>query len=251
MSTDFRTEAAAATLNKLNSGEGRSVADLDESGCVLITRGRGLRYAVEAPSFALIIACWLLLLSAVVLAMLGVFSQREAIGVTSVALVLALIFRKIRSVVLKTILAWRRESLVRMFKKLPMRSVAIEDGNTVEKLKFVCEDEGVCLFDAGRHRVLIEGCAYRHVIYAQDVYSVEPVSGYALSGGRLVCRMGEHRIDMVIKSAGQGPLASLLQAFAPSVQATGLTSMLNRTWFGIDSPAFKQNALPPPLPSGL
>jgi hypothetical protein len=112
----------------------------------------------------------------------------------------------------------------------------------------LAEDEGVCLLDAKRQRILIEGCSFRHVIYAKDVYSLEAASGYALSGARLVCRMGGQQIDMVIKSAGHGPLASLMQAFAPSAQAAGLAATLNQTLFGTDTPAYRQNALPPKLP---
>ncbi len=244
---DFRTEAAEATLRRLRS-VGGSVADLDESGCVFVAGGRGLRYAVEVPNFAIIIFCWLSFLSAWVLTALGILSQGQAIAVTLAGCAIALVFRKVRSVLLKHFLAWRRDGLIRQFPDLPTRPVAIEDGKTVQKIKFLTEDEGVCLLDARRQRLLIEGCSFRHVIYAKDVYSLEPASGYALSGARLVCRMGARQIDMVIKSAGQGPLASLVQAFAPQTQAASMASILNRTLFGTDAPAHKPNALPPPLP---
>jgi len=108
----------------------------------------------------------------------------------------------------------------------------------------------VCFLDAQRQRVLIEGCSFRHVIYAKDVFSVEPISGYALSGARLICRMAGHQIDMVLKTSGHGPLASLTQAFAPAAGAEGLATVLNRTLFGSEVASYRQSALPPPLPRG-
>jgi len=154
-------------------------------------------------------------------------------------------------VLMKSFLSWRADGFVKGFTGLESRPIAIEEGKTIQKIKFLTEDEGVCLLDNQRQRLLIEGCSYRYVIYAKDVFSIDPISGYALSGARLVCRMGGQQIDMVLKSAGQGPLASLVQAFAPSAQAAGLATILNRTLFGSDAPAYKQNALPPPLPRGV
>jgi len=247
MSTDFRTEAAKATQWKLTSVGARSVADLTESGCVFFAGGRGLRYAVEGPSLTISIACFLSVLLAGLFGVLGVFSERQALALTMGSFAIALVYRKVRSMILRRVLTLRRHSLIRDFPELPARAVAIEDATTVQKIKFLTEDEGLCLLDSKRRRLLIEGCSFQHVIYGTDVSSVEAVSGYALSGARLLCRMGGQQIDMVIKSAGQGPLASLVQAFAPSLQAAGLLTVLNRTLFGADVPAEKQNPLPPAI----
>ena len=250
MRRDFRAEAAEATLSKLASVGGGSLADLDESGCVEIPGGTRLRYLTEVPGFLTIIGCWILLLGAWGLMLMGVISQRMALAITLIGFAVSLVFRKVRSLVLKSILSGRRDGFVKNFPDLPSRAVAIEDGKTVQKIKFLTEDEGVCLLDAQRQRVLIEGCSYRHVIYAKDVFSVGPVSGYALSGARLVCRMGSHEVDMVLKTSGQGPLASLGQAFAPAAGAEGLATVLNRTLFGSEVASYRQSALPPPLPQG-
>jgi len=250
MNTDFRSEAAEATQINLASLRARSVAELVESGCVFVPGGRGLRYAVEVPNFTIIIACLISLPLAVLLRMQGVLSEGQVVAVTLGGLAVMLVLRKVRSMALKAVLALRTAGLIKQFPELPGKAVAIEDGRTVQRIKFLTEDEGFCLLDAQRQRLLIEGCSFRHVIYAKDVYSVEAVSGYALSGARLVCRMGGHQIDMALKSAGQGPLASLVHAFVPSIQATGFATILNRTLFGIDEPAHKQN-LPPPVPRGV
>jgi hypothetical protein len=126
--------------------------------------------------------------------------------------------------------------------------VGLEDGATYKKPKFVTEDQGICLLDPERHRFLLEGCAYRYVVYAQDVVSVEPVSAVALSGARVHCRIAEPSLDLVLTAAGPGPLASLVQSFNPQVGAVGLVVVLNRTLFGAEQPAFAQRTLPPPLP---
>jgi hypothetical protein len=248
MGIDFRTAAAEATLNKLRSVGGQSLADLDESGCILVPGGTRLRYLAEVPSFLTIIGCWISFLVAIALAMLKVISEQQALIIILAGFALALVFRKLRSLLMKSFLSCRADGFVKGFRGLESRPVAIEEGKTVQKIKFITEDEGVCLLDAGRQRLLIEGCSYRYLIYAKDVFSIDPISGYALSGARVVCRMGQEQIDMVLKSAGQGPLASLVQAFAPQTQAAGLATVLNRTLFGADAPAYRQTALPPPLP---
>src|SRR6266478_3961438 len=107
MSTDFRTEAAEATLSKVRSMGGRSVGDLDESGCVFIEGGRGLRYAVEVPNFLIIIGCWILFLAVILLGLLGVFSEGTAVVVMLAGFAVALVVRKVRSILLKVFLSRR------------------------------------------------------------------------------------------------------------------------------------------------
>src|SRR5438552_10929669 len=156
MSTDFRTEAAEATLNKLRSVGGQSLAELDESGCILIAGGTRLRYLAEVPSFSMIMVCWISFILAIVLAMLQVISERQAVVITLAGFVLALVFRKARSVLMKSFLSWRADGFVKGFTGLESRPIAIEEGKTIQKIKFLTEDEGVCLLDNQRQRLLIE-----------------------------------------------------------------------------------------------
>lgn len=142
----------------------------------------------------------------------------------------------------------RPDGLLRAFDSLPRRSIGLEETRTYKKTKFVTEDAGVCLLDAEQRRLLIEGCQYRCVIHAKDVTLVEPVSGYALSGARLLCRFGEQNLDFVLTTAGQGPLASLLHTFAPSEGASSLAGVINQTLFAIDTTHYRQ-AAPPPIPT--
>jgi len=245
MAKDFRDEAAEATLSQVRSAG--SVADVGASACQFVPGGRVLRCLIELPSLALILGCWGALMGAGWLAAQNVLTVGQALALVTACMLIALSFRKIRSVLLKQILRWREGSLLEACSDLPTRAIAIEDSATVQQVKILTEDEGVLLLDEMRQRILIEGCSFRHVIYARDVEAVGAVSGYALSAARLVCEMGGKRIDMVIKSAGQGPLGSFTQAFFPHVQAAGLASVLNRTLFGEAAPNYSRNA-PPPLP---
>ena len=86
--------------------------------------------------------------------------------------------------------------------------------------------------DVERYRILIEGCEYRYVIYGKDVVHVEAIGRYAFSAVRVICRMAEHQVDMVIATSGHGPLSSLWQTFAPRSQAVSLATTVYRTLFG-------------------
>lgn len=245
MTTDFRTAAAELTLNKLRSIGGQSLADLDESGCVLIPGGKELRYLAEVPSLATIIGCWIAFLAAIALAAMNKISQQQMLLIWLAGFVVSLVFRKLRSLLMKLFLSGRADGFVKNFRGLESRPINIEEGATVQKVKFLTEDEGVCLLDPERQRLLIEGCSYRYVIYAKDIFSIDPISGYALSGARVVCRMRSEVIDMVLKSAGQGPLGSLVQAFAPQSQAAGLAVMLNWALFGTQVASYREGGVPP------
>jgi len=246
--TDFRTAAAELTLNKLRSIGAQSLAELDESGCILIPGGKGLRYLAEVPSLVTIIGCWIALLAAIALAAMKKISEQQALLIITAGFILSLVFRKVRSVVMKTFLLGRADGFLKAFGGLESRAIAIEEGATVQKVKFLTEDEGVCLMDPERQRLLIEGCSYRYVIYAKDIFSIDPISGYALSGARVVCRMSGEVIDMVLKAAGHGPLGSLVQAFAPQSQAAGLAVVLNWTLFGTQVASYREGV--PPVITG-
>jgi hypothetical protein len=235
MATDFRTQAAEATLNRLRSVGAQSLADLDTSGCLFIPGGLALRYALELPSLAIVLGCALSLLAGVLLAMREVLSRPAALALTLACLLVLLIFRKGRSALLRFILSLRRNGLIKAFPDLPVLDVAIEETETVQKVKLLSEDEGVCLLDTARQRLMIEGCSFRYVICAKDVSLIRPVSRYGLSAVQVIFNAGDHQIDMVIKASGQGPLASLVQAFAPRRQAADLSWILDQTLFGVSA----------------
>lgn len=69
-----------------------------------------------------------------------------------------------------------------------------------------------------------------------------------LSGARVHCRMSGQSIEFVLTALGNGPLASFLAAFDPSLAAKDLASSLNQTFFGTATPAYEQRELPPPVP---
>src|SRR2546425_9098346 len=59
---------------------------------------------------------------------------------------------------------------------LPVR---IEDARTTQKVKVVSEDQGICILDGERRRLLVEGCAYRYLICARDVVELRAISAQA------------------------------------------------------------------------
>jgi len=218
---DFRSAAAEATVARLNHSPGLSLADVGESGCVPIPGGRRVQCLLELTTLCLSMVCLLSSFLVLPLSWFGIIRLGIALPILLVGLVVSLVFRKIKSLILRMHLASRPDGFLKTFAHLPSVAVAIEDGRTQRKTKLVPEDDCICVLDAEQRRLLIEGCCYRYVVRVKDVSSVEPVSGYALSGARLVCRMSGHLVDLGLTSAGQGPLASLTQAFAPSALAAG------------------------------
>lgn len=247
---DFRVQAAEATLSRLRDTGKVSPVELDESGCVPVPGGRGIHCVVELSSVFVSTVCLIIAVSALPLTLLGVLSLRWMYPILLIGLAVALVFRKVKSWLMRMYLRLRSDSLLKPFGHLPSMPVGLEDARTHKKAKLVIEDEGVCLLDSERHRLLFEGCSYRYVIYAGDVLSVEPVSGYALSGARVNCMMAGHSFDAALMSAGQGAVASLIQAFSPSTEAKSLASHLNRTLFGSDSATYRPNVVPPRLSTG-
>jgi hypothetical protein len=246
---DFRAAAADATVKRLGNVSGVNLASMGDSGLVAVPGG-GRRYqfwqAVLLNAF--IFGCMLCVLATFPLSWMGVISRGSAMLISLLMLAVLLVMRTPQARILRAYLTSRPDGLLRAFESLPRRSIGLEETRTYKKTKFVTEDAGVCLLDAERRRLLIEGCQYRYVIHAKDVALVEPVSGYALGGARVVCRFAGQDLDMVLTTAGQGPLASLVHAFAPSEGASGLAGVLNQTLFGMDTTNYRQG-VPPPIPT--
>jgi hypothetical protein len=249
MNIDFRAAAADATLKRLGNVSGVNLASMGDSGLVAVPGG-GRRYQFWQAVLlnALIFACLLCVLATFPLSWMGVISRSSAMLISLLMLAVLLVMRTPQARILRAYLTSRPDGLLRAFDGLPRRSIGLEETRTYKKTKFVTEDAGVCLLDAERRRLLIEGCQYRYVIHAKDVALVEPVSGYALSGARVVCRFGEQSLDFVLTMAGQGPLASLLHAFGPSHGASNLAGVLNQTLFGMETTNYRQS-VPPPIPT--
>jgi hypothetical protein len=249
MNMDFRAVAADATVKRLGNVAGLTLANMGDSGLVPVPGG-GRRFQLwQAMSLnALIIACMLCVLASFPLNWMGFISRSSAMLISLLMLAVLLVMRTPQARILRTYLTSRPDGLLRAFDSLPRRSIGLEETRTYKKTKFVTEDAGVCLLDAERRRLLIEGCRYRYVIHAKDVALVEPVSGYALSGARVVCRFGGESLDFVLTTAGQGPLASLVHAFAPSEGASSLAWDLNQTLFGSETTNYRQG-VPPPIPT--
>jgi hypothetical protein len=245
---DFRANAAEKTFRLTQDASGSALAALNESGCVEISGGRKIHALVEIPFVLVTLLPIVGSVAAFVLDSLNILPRSSILLVLLGCLAIGLFGRMVKSAILKTYLRLRTASLLRVLNDLPMVNVGVENGATHERIKLLIEDEGVCLLDAPGQRILIEGCSYRYVIYARDIYSIEPVSGYAMSGARMKCRMAGEDFDLALMVRGHGPFASLIQTFSPATGAASLATRLTQTLFHSDTPAYRQTALPPPLP---
>lgn len=233
---DFRMSAVRASELVMEKRGRPRLFDMNESVCLSVGCGKTVQYVAEIPC---VIISGLCILSCVVIWPLRLFGLINYVGAMILlfySLGVLLVLRKAQVTLLNMYLRSRDDSLIPVAKADPSRmasvNVGLEDAATVEKTKVVVEDQGVCFLDADRRRLLLEGCLYRYVIMADDVEGVEPVSGYALSGAKISCRIAGEPLSFVLTTAGQGPVASMIHAFLPFLQAGGLSTRINATLFG-------------------
>jgi hypothetical protein len=248
---DFRTEAASATLDALGDSSSTALASSPESGCVPIPGGARIHKLIALPPFLLSLTGLLGTLTVIALRFTGYLPASRFLLAILPLLALSVMVRSFKSVLLIAYLRSRPDGFPRTFSELPRSTFGLEDGATCQKIKVFIEDSGLCFFDKRRRLVLLEGCEYRYIIRAKDVMRVEPISKRSLSGARVICRVGNRQLDLVLTASGLGPVASLIQAFDPSAAAVDLAKQLNQTFFGSDVSAYSQNALPPLMPRAL
>jgi hypothetical protein len=234
---DFRSDAANATVGKLNNRAGISLSELGESGCIPLSGGRQVQAMFEIPALLISIVCMVAIPALIIGSMVGIVPSRLVFPLLIANLGLLLVLRRIKSWILRVYLSSRSDSLLKAFGNLPNRYVGMEDGNTYSKGKLLIEDEGVCLLDSEQQRLLIEACSYRYVIYGKDVHCVQPVSGYAMSGTLLDFTVAGQELKVMLSVAGHGPLTSLVESFAPGKSAKNLTGIVSVTLFGTEGPA--------------
>jgi hypothetical protein len=249
MKADFREPIAAATLQHLERLGSRHLLDLGESGCVPIAGGQRWLILMDVSHALIALACLLSLAASFVLSMLGLIPQNTFHLIALCVLGVVLLIRKVKAWLMKACLAARADNLIEAAGVPTFRPIGIEEAKTLRKKKVVIEDRAICLFDAEHHHLLIEGCAYRYVIYARDVFSVEAISGYGSSGALLKSRMAGQAFEVALKADGMGPMASLIQSFSPETGANELARLVNETLFGVKETVHHQRELPPPLAS--
>ncbi|SPE54271.1 hypothetical protein SBV1_180013 [Verrucomicrobia bacterium] len=250
MTTDFREAIAAATREKMERVGCQSLPDLGESGCVPIPGGRGWLNGIDVFHVIIAAGCLLALAATFLLSVLGVIHQFTFYAVSLGGLAVTLLLRQVKAGIVRVCLTMRADNLIKAAGGRATRPVGIEDARTIRKIKLVIEDRGVCVFDPEQHRLLIEGFSYRYVIYARDVFLVEAAFRYASSGALIRCRMAGQVLEMVLKTDGQGPVASLIQSFNPETGANQLARLINETLFGAKgTTVYRQRELPPPLAS--
>ncbi len=245
---DFRSTIAESTFRRTQDSSGDALVGLGESGCVLVPGGRRVQCLIEIPFLIFTFVAMVGVMAVGILSALNILPTRLRFILLSIGLAISLVSRWVKSLIMKPYLRLRSNSLLSAFKDLPLANVGIENWETRERIKMIPEDEGICVLDAERRRLLIEGCSYRYIVYARDVYSLTPASGYAMSGVRMTCRMAGEKIDVILKVRGHGPIASLVQTFSPQTGATKLSKRITQTLFGVDDTTYSQPALPPPLP---
>lgn len=242
---DFRDGMVENSVELLEKQWDTPLVDVVQSVCVPTGGSTALGYFVEVPCVLLNAVSMLACVVMLPLSHMGVVSGQLAVIVLVVGFSLVLVLRKMQTLFLNPILKARPGSFIQELKGLPAVDVTLENGHTVERIKLVTEDRGVCYLDRDSHRLLLEGCNYRYVIMGKDVDVVEPVSGYGLSGAKLRYHIGDEPVCLVLSPAGHGPIASLIHTFMPFVQSKSFVDKLKQTLFDGEMP---KNAPPPPPP---
>jgi hypothetical protein len=192
---------------------------------------------LEVSTLLISIVCICAVPALVISQLRGVLPSHLFLPLLVADLGVLLVLRRVQYGLLSIRLASRSDSLLNVFRDLPRRYVGLEDGDTYQKTKLLPEDQGVCLLDCERQRLLIEGCTHRYVIYGKDVSCIEAVSAYSLSGVLLDFTVGGGDLKVMLSVAGHGPLASLTGAFNPGKGAKDFADILNVTLFGIEAPS--------------
>ena len=150
-----------------------------------------------------------LLLSSIMLilsgALIGVADSTASYGLIAVCVGLGMVFMFCRGGLRSIVVRWKiggRRNLLFDPGRDEVCFVEIEDLATIDKLKVVAEDQGICCFDSTQRRILIEGFVNRYVIHSAEVTRLDPKSG--TDGVILECRIGDATLGLVIKGAG-GP----------------------------------------------
>ena len=245
---EFLREASTRSQTFLEGQADTSLPELDASLCIAIPGGKRLQACAELPVVVLSMLFLLVSICTLPLALLGHISFAIVAPVLLVGFCGSLVFRKIQYLFLHPVLSSREGSWLKAFPGLPRLSVNIEDGTTVKKVKVIPEDQGICLLDAENRRILLECCCFRTMIYAQDVQSVRPISGYSLSAANISCIIAGEPVELAFAMAGQGPGQSMIQTFAPGKGAEDLAMKITGALFGPGARSNYERQLPPPLP---
>jgi hypothetical protein len=217
--SDFRDHATAQSEGLLGGHPTRRLAQGEHSCCVPVPKGFALLRQHEITTLVLTVTF------TVVLPLAALFSFTKSIVVGIVLALLSisgvLLLNKVRAAQLTTKLANRDGSLIRK-QLFPGFAVSVENADTVEQTKVIVEDMGVCMLDAKRRLLMIEGCAYRYCIRAVDVTELVPVSGTGISGVRIGYRIAEAELRLALCLTDYGPVARVVSAVHPSHYADRL-----------------------------
>jgi hypothetical protein len=80
----------------------------------------------------------------------------------------------------------------------------MEDAHTFHQLKSTPQDIGVCLFDADRRRLLVEGICHRYVICGSDVTKLTLLDAGTTTALQLNYRIGNDELALALTTTGLG-----------------------------------------------
>ena len=229
---DFRQEAAEASAQIIKKHHLTPWHDIGESLCFPVPgHGHFIQYILELMCICVSAACCFWCPISFVFYGKKLISYEFAIFSLVVCLFILLFIRKIEAVFLKVYLKFNNNNIIAEFSDLPSRFVGLEESATVRKIKITSEDYGICFMDRIAHRILFEGGIYRYIIHAKDIISIKPVSGYALGGAILHCKIAGHEIGIALTMSGHGPLLTLIETFIPFFGARYFSALLIATFF--------------------
>lgn len=219
---DFRDEAVSVSYRLLGRETEVVPTGSQQSICIPVKGGQTFLKTYEIMRLAA--TCFIVLcmpVGSIVLMYDTIIGT--AICITS--FVALLLVRKLFAVYLNVFLSRRAGSLCEQFRQ-QIIPVGIENAKTLKKVKVVSEDQAVCVLDKERKRLLIEGCAYRYVIFAKDVVHIKDAVDKGLSSVIICYLLDNVELELALCVTGHGPIDSILQAYAPQVTASSLLKQI-------------------------
>lgn len=229
---DFRQDAVDASQEIINKNSLTPWTEIDESLCLEASANSAqIQACFEIPLIMISVFSMLFAFIAPVLGISGLVPFPIAIILMGFSLSILLMMRKVKSWLFSAYLRGREGSLRPEFPELPSRFIGLENGATINDIKLIIEDQGICIFDKENKRIFIDGSGYRYLIRGKDIISIKPRSAYAMSGANIRCKIAGQELAFVLTVAGHGPIASLIESFYPPLGAKGLAGFLIYTLF--------------------
>lgn len=245
---DFRDTAAKASSAIIEKHAPTPWYEIGESLCLPVRScNYFFLYLSELSTIFISTGCIIWVVLCLVYIEEGLISTEFDLISMFVILFLLLFLRKFQAQFIYLLLKLTKGNIISDFHDLPSVFISLEESRTVKKIKICGEDFGICFLDSSRRRIIIDGCAYRYIIQAEDVISIKPVSTYAIGGSILKCKIAGQEMGIALTRANEGPFLTLILTFIPFYAAKSLSSLLIASWFNQVATSYqKDNALKEP-----